>query len=261
MRMLLGVLDAPIHEPLVDLGVGAAPRAGHEQAAANVTHLLLHLPLCCPACNVDPQYHAISIAYRADRRATHAPSNTRGSRTAPGERDSAQSQRIFCPGGARPPTQAMIAFINEHRDIYGVEPICKVLPIAPSTYRLHAARQRDPSLLPDRTRRDLVMMEGDQARLRDELLGLWCLQGLAAPATARRPGRGPLQDVARSRTWPLQDVARCTVERLMRDLGGGIDAGTSFAVGCHVMCVGGSDSGVRRGTCGHVSEGASLVWH
>ena len=33
----------------------------------------------------------------------------------------------------------MIAFINEHRDTYGVEPICKVLPIAPSTYRLHAA--------------------------------------------------------------------------------------------------------------------------
>ena len=53
----------------------------------------------------------------------------------------------------------MIAFINEHRDIYGVEPICKVLPIAPSTYRLHAARQRDPSLLPDRARRDLVLME------------------------------------------------------------------------------------------------------
>ena len=43
--MLLGVLDAPIHEPLVDLGVGAAPRAGHEQAAANVTHLPLDLPL------------------------------------------------------------------------------------------------------------------------------------------------------------------------------------------------------------------------
>ena len=39
----------------------------------------------------------------------------------------------------------MIAFINEHRDTYGVEPICKVLPIAPSTYRLHAGRQRDPS--------------------------------------------------------------------------------------------------------------------
>ena len=45
MRMLLGVLDAPIHEPLVDLGVRPAPRAGHEQAAANVTHLPLDLPL------------------------------------------------------------------------------------------------------------------------------------------------------------------------------------------------------------------------
>ena len=30
---------------------------------------------CCSACNCDPQYHAISIAYRADRRATHAPNN------------------------------------------------------------------------------------------------------------------------------------------------------------------------------------------
>ena len=39
------------------------------------------------------------------------------------------------------------------------EPICKVLPIAPSTYRLHGARQRDPSLLPDRARRDLILME------------------------------------------------------------------------------------------------------
>ena len=52
----------------------------------------------------------------------------------------------------------MIAFIDEHRDIYGVEPICKVLPIAPSTYRLHGARERDPLLLPDRARRDLVLM-------------------------------------------------------------------------------------------------------
>ena len=85
----------------------------------------------------------------------------------------------------------MIAFINEHRDTYGVEPICKVLPIAPSTYRLHAGRQRDPSLLPDRARRDLVLMEEIKARLRDELLGLWRPQGLA-PVTARRPGRGPL---------------------------------------------------------------------
>jgi hypothetical protein len=34
---------------------------------------------------------------------------------------------------ASSPVQALIAFIDEHREVYGVEPICKVLPIAPST--------------------------------------------------------------------------------------------------------------------------------
>ena len=38
----------------------------------------------------------------------------------------------------------MIAFIDEHRAVHGVEPICKVLPIAPSTYHAHAARRADP---------------------------------------------------------------------------------------------------------------------
>ncbi len=42
----------------------------------------------------------------------------------------------------------MIAFIDDHRGAYGVEPICKVLPIAPSTYHAQAARRADPSLLP-----------------------------------------------------------------------------------------------------------------
>jgi len=125
----------------------------------------------------------------------------RGSRVAPGERDSAQSQRIFCPGGARPPTQALIAFINEHRDIYGVEPICRVLPIAPSTHRLHAARQRDPSLLPDRARRDLVLME-EINRVSEANCSVY---------GARKVWRQLLREG--------QDVARCTVERLMGDLG------------------------------------------
>ncbi len=38
----------------------------------------------------------------------------------------------------------MIAFIDDHREAYGVEPICEVLPIAPSTYHTHAARRADP---------------------------------------------------------------------------------------------------------------------
>ena len=79
----------------------------------------------------------------------------RGARAAPGQRDPAQGVGVFCPGGARPPVQAMMAFIDEHRDAYGVEPICKVLPIAPSTYYAHAARQRRPgnALVPGRSAR------------------------------------------------------------------------------------------------------------
>ena len=52
----------------------------------------------------------------------------------------------------------MIAFIDEHRTAYGVEPICRVLPIAPSTYYTHAARQAEPNKLPARAKRDVVLM-------------------------------------------------------------------------------------------------------
>ena len=48
----------------------------------------------------------------------------------------------------------MIAFIDEHRGVHGVEPICKVLPIAPSTYHCHAVRRIDPSRAPTRWRSD-----------------------------------------------------------------------------------------------------------
>ncbi len=95
----------------------------------------------------------------------------------------------------------MIAFINEHRDTYGVEPICRVLPIAPSTYRLHAARQRDPSLLSDRARRDPVLME-EIERVFETNYSVYGARKVWRQL--RREGR---------------DVARCTVERLMRDLG------------------------------------------
>ncbi len=95
----------------------------------------------------------------------------------------------------------MIAFIDEHRDTYGVEPICKVLPIAPSTYRLHAGRQRDPSLLPDRVRRDLVLM----AEIECVFETNYSVYGACKIwRQLRREGL---------------DVACCTVERLMRDLG------------------------------------------
>ena len=51
----------------------------------------------------------------------------------------------------------MIAFIDDHREAHGVEPICKVLPIAPSTYYDHVARRRDPARLSARAKRDMAL--------------------------------------------------------------------------------------------------------
>ena len=51
----------------------------------------------------------------------------------------------------------MTAFIDEHRDTHGVEPICRVLPIAPSTYRERDAQRRDPARLSARVRRDQAL--------------------------------------------------------------------------------------------------------
>ncbi|MGJ0482900.1 MAG: IS3 family transposase [Methylomicrobium sp.] len=112
-----------------------------------------------------------------------------------------KASAYFCPGGARPPVQAMKAFIDDHRDVYGAEPICKVLPIAPSTYHLHVARQANPGLRSARTRRD------------DDL-----------SARIRRVWEENFQAYGARKVWLQlqregQTVARCTVERLMRQNG------------------------------------------
>jgi hypothetical protein len=59
----------------------------------------------------------------------------------------------------------MVAFIDEHRSRYGVEPICRVLPIAPSTYFKHKAEQRDPA------RRSVRAQDDDE--LRAIILRIW----------------------------------------------------------------------------------------
>ena len=48
----------------------------------------------------------------------------------------------------------MIAFIKEHRGVCGVEPICRVLQIAPSTFYAHLAVEDDPDKASDRAKRD-----------------------------------------------------------------------------------------------------------
>jgi putative transposase len=61
---------------------------------------------------------------------------------------------VFREGGARPPSQVMVGFIDDHRETFRVEPICAVLPIAPSGYYELKARDRDPHRQPGRVRRD-----------------------------------------------------------------------------------------------------------
>ena len=58
-----------------------------------------------------------------------------------------------------------MAFIDAHRAEYGVEPICRVVPIAPSTYYEAKARHADPARAPARVRRD--------ARLQPEIERVW----------------------------------------------------------------------------------------
>ncbi len=84
----------------------------------------------------------------------------RGQGIAKGQRDSEAGERVFRPGGARPPAQVLNGFIDRHRDAYGVGPICKALWIAPSGYRRPAARQRDHSPLPAHAHHDAVLSPG-----------------------------------------------------------------------------------------------------
>ena len=95
----------------------------------------------------------------------------------------------------------MVSFIDEHREEHGVEPICSQLPIASSTYHEQKARQADPSRLPARAVRD--------ANLRPEIERVFeeNRQVYGAPKVWRQLNREGI------------DVARCSVERLMREMG------------------------------------------
>ncbi len=95
----------------------------------------------------------------------------------------------------------MFRMIEEHRDRFGVEPICQQLQIAPSTYYELKARERDPDRAPARHRRD-AELEGKIHRVWHENL---CVYG--ADKVWKQLNREHIR------------VARCTVERLMGRLG------------------------------------------
>ena len=95
----------------------------------------------------------------------------------------------------------MITFIEDHRGVFGVGPICRVLGIAPSTYYAFKAVERDPELVSDRARQDRLAMDAikrafDGSRGRYGARKIW--------HQLRRNG---------------YDIARCTVERLMKIMG------------------------------------------
>ena len=95
----------------------------------------------------------------------------------------------------------MRKLIDEHRDTFGVEPICKVLQISPSGYRRHAALQRNPQQRCARAQRDDV--------LASEIERVWeaNMRVYGADKVWRQLGREGMS------------AARCTVERLMRRIG------------------------------------------
>jgi putative transposase len=95
----------------------------------------------------------------------------------------------------------MKAFIDDHRDAHGVEPICRVLPIAPSTYYAHAARRADPSRASARQRCDAALCVAIR-RVWEENFQVY-----------------GVRKVWRQLRRETIDVARCTVARLMRQMG------------------------------------------
>jgi transposase InsO family protein len=95
----------------------------------------------------------------------------------------------------------MVSFIDEHRVLYGVEPICAVLPIAPATYYAHKACARDPELRSARAKRD-EELRSKIRRVHEENFSVY-----GAEKVWRQLKREGVK------------VARCTVERLMRGMG------------------------------------------
>jgi putative transposase len=95
----------------------------------------------------------------------------------------------------------MIAFIDDQREAHGVEPICRVLPIAPSTYHADAAKRADPAKLPARAKRDAAL-KPEIARVFAENFAVY-----------------GVRKVWRQLQRESVDVARCTVARLMQSMG------------------------------------------
>ncbi len=95
----------------------------------------------------------------------------------------------------------MISFIDEHRSVFGVEPICRLLPIAPSTYYENVAKRLDVDRLSVRARSDIAL----KIEIRRVFEANFRVYGV--------------RKVWRQLKREGFDIARCTVARLMRSMG------------------------------------------
>ena len=95
----------------------------------------------------------------------------------------------------------MISFIDEHRSVLGVEPICRLLPIAPSTYYEVVAKRTAVDRLSARERNDIAM----KVEIRRVFYENFQVYGV--------------RKVWRQLQREGFDIARCTVARLMRMMG------------------------------------------
>ncbi len=108
---------------------------------------------------------------------------------------------FFRPGGARPPTQIMVDFIHNNKELYGVEAICRILPIAPSTYYRTLDLCENPE---HRAKRDLHDLHHAE-----EIKRIW----------KESSGRYGVRKVWQKLKREGYIIARCTVARLMQKLG------------------------------------------
>ena len=110
-------------------------------------------------------------------------------------------QPLFRPGGARPPTQIMVDFIHNNKDLYGVDAICRILPIAASTYYRTLDLCENPE---HRAKRDLHDLHHAE-----EIKRIW----------KESSGRYGVRKVWQKLKREGYIIARCTVARLMQNLG------------------------------------------
>ena len=95
----------------------------------------------------------------------------------------------------------MIAFIDDHRALYRLEPVCRILPVAPSTDYAQRAKRDDPGKLSARAHRDLALC-----------------------SEIRRVWEANFQVYEVRKVWrPLQreaiEAPRCHIARLMKQMG------------------------------------------